>query len=238
MRNLRDVGKPFVSVARIPVEHLPENGIPAKTTCQCPYCGMNTTVTPIRWTLDKWICLCDNSSCNRTFFADVKYKWTMAGTSGEQSILHFDIIETYPKFVAERHESIPENTWIDYVEASRCFNADSYKATVVMCRRALQNVCLGKGAIKQDANGKWISLRTQLKTVFPQKDYSLIHELSDAIKFLGDYGAHPQDGAIDKVSKEDARTVLNFTMQIFEIAYIQQWKIKKLLDGNKHDTNV
>ena len=70
-----------------------------------------------------------------------------------------------------------------------------------------------------------------------QKDYSLIHELASAIKFLGDYGAHPQDDAIDDVSKEDARTVLNFTMQIFEIAYIQQWKIKKLLDSNKHDTN-
>jgi hypothetical protein len=236
MRHLRDVGKEFVSVSRVPDEL--ENGIPAKITCQCPYCGMNTTVTPTRWTLDKWICLCDNSKCNKTFFADVKYESSIVGHPGEQSILYFDIIETYPKFVAERHESIPENRWVDYAEASRCFNADSYKATVVMCRRALQNVCLDKGAIKKDANGNWISLRTQLKTAFPQKDYSLIHELSSAIKFLGDYGAHPQDDAIDNVSKEDARTILNFTMQIFEIAYIQQWKIKKLLDSNKRDTKV
>lgn len=90
--------------------------------------------------------------------------------------------------------------------------------------------------MRKDAKGKWISLRDQLKTAFPQKDYSLIHELSSAIKFLGDYGAHPQDDGIDKVSKEDARTILNFTMQIFEIAYVQQWKIQSLLDGNKRNT--
>jgi hypothetical protein len=212
-----------------------KDGVPAKITCQCPYCGMNTTVTTICWTLDKWICQCDNSKCNKTFFADVEYQKTVVNP-GEPPVIVYDIIETYPKFVPERHESIPENVWSDYLEASNCFNAKSYKGTVAMCRRVLQNVCFSRGATNKDAQGNWIKLRDQIKTAFPQQDYSLLHQLSDAIKYLGDYDAHPQDDGIDKVTCEDAKTILDFTLEILKIAYVQQWNIKKLLQSNSAKT--
>jgi hypothetical protein len=216
---------------------VPPNAEPAKTSYRCPHCGVLTTVTPIKWTLNDWICKCDNDKCGKTFYAQVKYTGAIVGHSGEKSLLSFAIVETYPKYVPERHESIPDNIWQDYLEACKCNDADAFKATVVMCRRMMQNVCLYQGAKNKDSNGKWISLKNQIKEAFPDKDYSLIHTLADEIKYLGDYGAHPQDDGIDVVKKEDSKEMLDLAYSILEIAYINPWKIKRLLEKRKETKN-
>ena len=97
-----------------------------------------------------------------------------------------------------------------------------------MCRRVLQNVCLEKGATKKDDKGRRIRLNDQIKQAFPQKDYSLIHSIADRVKYFGDYGAHPQDDNIDDVTKESAKTILEFSYKILEIGYIIPWGLKKL----------
>jgi len=202
--------------------YIPSNATPMKPSCRCPYCGITTTVTPIRWTLDDWIGKCDNSECGRTFYVKVNYK----GFAG--NMLKFDVIETYPKYVPKKHESIPEHIWSDYLEGCKCFDVRAFKATVVMCRRMMQNVCQERGAKKKDAKDRWISLRNQIKKAFPERDYSLIHSIADKIKYFGDYGAHPQDDGIDKVNEDDAKTILDFANTILDIAYINPWKLKKL----------
>jgi len=213
---------PFKSV------FIPPDGEPNKTSYLCPFCGVLTTITPLRWTLDHWICKCDNDKCGKTFYAKVKYTGGIIGHAGEKSLLSFDIVETYPKYVPEKHISIPQNVWSDYLEACKCFNVEAFKGTVVMCRRMLQNVCLDRGAKKKNAKGEWISLRNQIKEAFPEKDYELIHSIADGVKYFGDYGAHPQDDGIDSVKKEDAKELLDFTYNLLEIAYINVWKLKQL----------
>jgi uncharacterized protein YdhG (YjbR/CyaY superfamily) len=105
---------------------------------------------------------------------------------------------------------------------------EAFKATVVMCRRMLRNVCLDRGVKKQNSKGEWISLRNQIKEAFPEKDYALVHSFAEKIKYFGDYGAHPQDDNIDDVTREASKTVLDFSYQILEIAYIVPWKLKNL----------
>lgn len=207
---------------------IPENAEANKAIFCCPYCGVLSTITPLKWTLDHWISKCDNPKCGRTFYAKVKYTGAIISVSGEKDLLNFDIIETYPQYVPEKHESIPQNIWSDYLEACKCFDVEAFKATVVMCRRMLQNVCLDRGAKKQNAKSEWISLRNQIKEAFPERDYSLIHSIADSLKYFGDYGAHPQDDGIDDVSKEDSKELLDFTYSILEIAYINLWRIKQL----------
>jgi len=201
---------------------IPPNPVPTKPSCRCPYCGIMTTVSPIRWTLSHWIGKCDNSKCGKTFYARVKY------TGSVDNEVMFDVIETYPKYVPKKHESIPEHIWSDYLEGCRCFDVGGFKATVVMCRRMMQNVCLERGAKKKDAKGNWMTLRNQIKEAFPAKEYSLIHSIADKVKYFGDYGAHPQDDGIDKVNEDDSKAILDFTSNILEIAYITPWKLKKL----------
>jgi len=212
---------------------IPPNWEPSKTSYRCPYCGVLATITPIKWTFEDWICKCDNNKCGKTFYAKVKQTGEMSIALGGKTLLNFDIVDTYPKYVPERHESIPENIWSNYLEACKCNYADAFKATVVMCRRTMQNVCLNKGAKNRDSNGKWISLKNQMKEAFPEKDYSLIHKLADGIKYLGDYGAHPQDDGIDDVPKGDAKEMLEFAYSILEIAYINPWKITRQLEKRK-----
>ena len=213
--------------------YLPPNPEPNKTTYRCPHCGVLATITPIKWTLTDWICQCDNPKCEKTFYAKVNYTGGIVGHSGEKSLLSFDIIDTYPKYIPEKHVSIHENNWNDYVDACKCFDAGAFKATVVMCRRMMQNVCLERGAKKKDSDGKWVSLRNQIKESFPEKDYSLIRSIADEIKYFGDYGAHPQDDGIDKVNEKDSRDLLDFAYSLLEIAYIIPWNIKKLQEQRK-----
>lgn len=48
------------------------------------------------------------------------------------------------------------------------------------------------------------------------------------IKYFGNYGAHPQDEGIDKVTKMDSKQVLDFVSPLLDIAYITPWKVNKL----------
>lgn len=204
------------------------DGIPEKGSYQCPYCGRLVTLTPLAWTMEHCIYECDNKDCKKTFYAKVTHTGSILSTGGEPTLYQFDIIETYPKYVPEKHKSIPQNVWNDYLEACKAFDVGSYKASVVMCRRMLQNVCLERGATNKDINGRWIKLRDQIKQTFPQKDYSLIHAIADKVKYFGDYGAHPQDDNIDDVTEESSRAILEFSYKILEIGYIIPWELKKL----------
>lgn len=205
--------------------YVPTDGKPSKPSCRCPFCGVVTTITPIRWTLRDWIAQCDNSKCGQTFYAKVKYTGQAVGAEVK---LFFDVIETYPKYVPQKHESIPENVWSDYLEACKSFDTKAFKATVIMCRRMLQNVCQDRGAKSKNAKGEWISLRNQIKEAFPEKEYSLIHSIADKIKYFGDYGAHPQDDNIDDVSEDISKRILDFSYRILETVYVGPWELKKL----------
>jgi len=155
-------------------------------------------------------------------FFYLKVKWV--GIQGEHPI--YEVIETFPKYQPTQHPSIPNNIWNDYSEAIISYNAGAYKSTVCMCRRTLQNTCFEKRAIKKDADGHWIRLRDQIKQAFPGTESALIRELSDEIKYFGDYGAHPNDDGIDKVAPEEAKQILDFTQSLLEVAYVIPWKIK------------
>lgn len=204
---------------------IPDEGEPAKPSIVCPYCGAKTTLTPIRWTLDKWIGRCDG--CNKELYADVKYR------SAIRSTMYFDVLETYPKYSPPMEESIPKDVWEDYSEAYQCFNVEAYKATVVMCRRVVQNAAMEKGATKKDTHGKWIPLTKQIETAFPGAEFQLLREIAGDIKFFGDYGAHPSDDGIDQVSDEEAKEILDFTESILDYVYVQPDKIKKIRERKK-----
>lgn len=219
MRGLREVGRDS------PLTE-PETKA-KKTTYRCPYCGVLATLTPLQWVNEHCICQCDNPECNEIFYSKVKTTGESMHNDGT-SELEFKVLETYPKYVAQRHESIPQNIWNDYLEACRCYDVGAFKATVVMCRRLLQNVCLDRGAKKKDEKGNWTTLKNQIKHAFPEKDYSLIHEIAEGMKYFGDYGAHPQDDGIDNVTKEESKELLDFANSILETAYINLWRIRQL----------
>jgi len=211
---------------------VPDNAEPEKPTYRCPLCEVTSTIRPVLWTLDHWICECD--ACKKIFYAKVDYTGSVVSPGrAEKNRLLFKIVDTYPKYVPSRHESIPENIWSDYLEAYRCHEVGAFKATVVMCRRMMQNVLLDRGAKKKDAKGNWITLRKQINEALPERDYSLVRTVAEETKFLGDYGAHPQDDGVDKVNEGDSKEMLDFGNTILEIVYINPYKIQKRLEKRK-----
>jgi hypothetical protein len=171
-------------------------------------------------------CILQCIKCNKIFYSKV-YVIEGKFCTGQTSF-DFKVIETYPKYVPKRHESIPEKIWVDYLEACKAYDVEALKSSVVMCRRTLQNVCLERGAIKVDANGRFIKLKEQINQAFPQKDYDLINAIGDAIKYFGDYGAHPQDDNIDDITKESAKKILSLTNEVLKIGYIIPWELRNI----------
>ena len=52
---------------------IPDHADPGKASFRCPYCGVMSTLSPIKWTFNDWICKNDNIDCGKTLFAKVEY---------------------------------------------------------------------------------------------------------------------------------------------------------------------
>lgn len=130
--------------------------------------------------------------------------------------------ESFPLEDAESSvdKQIPKGVRDDFVEAVKCKSVNSYKATVVMCRRALQASCHQFGA-----EGS--------KLIEQIDDLAKKGKITDALKGtahdirkLGNDGAHPDEDGLGDVIKEDAEDIVEFTRQYFEHVYVMPAKSK------------
>jgi hypothetical protein len=111
-------------------------------------------------------------------------------------------------------KNIPEGARNDFVEALKCKSVTSYKATVVMCRRALQASCQQLGA-----EGK--KLINQIDDLAVKgKITAALKEMAHHIRKLGNDGAHPDEDGLGDVKQEDAEDIVEFTQQYFEHVYV------------------
>jgi hypothetical protein len=119
--------------------------------------------------------------------------------------------------------TIPVDVRTDFIEALRCQGIAAHKATVVMCRRALQSSCkeqkaVGTQLIQQidDLAGKGVITKA-------------LQNLAHQIRKLGNAGAHPDDDALSDVTKNDADDIVEFTGQYFEHVYVMPAKMAQMI---------
>jgi hypothetical protein len=107
-----------------------------------------------------------------------------------------------PPGLRERHESVPAAIAADWSEAHKVHGVGAHKATAAMARRAVQGVCIDKGAKKDHL----------IKQVKQLVDDGRMHpnmgEWADEVRILGNVGAHPGDDGLDVVSADEAADVL------------------------------
>ena len=112
---------------------------------------------------------------------------------------------------------IPEIARNSLIEAKVCFKAKAYSACAVMCGRAIEGVCK-----HHDAATK--TLAAGLKKL---KDSGVIdarlYEWGEALRENRNLGAH---ATTDKVSKEDAKDLLDFSAAICEYVFVltEKWE--------------
>lgn len=151
---------------------------------------------------------CDNIGCK-------SYVLIFTNVSGNITSIY-----PFPILAEQKLQGIPDDVWIDYFEACKCFEIKAYNATVVMLRRALQNIAIDKGAKKSD------DLYTQLEEL-KNKDIiqGILYDVSKHIRTIGNDGAHPEK---TKVIEEDAMEIKDFTWQIIDYVYLLPDRVNKL----------
>jgi len=157
----------------------------------------------------KYIVLqCDNVGCKKYVFCNID-PW------GQISTMY-----PFPSFIEGDIEGIPDDIRIDYFESCKCYAIKAYNATVVMCRRALQNIAIDKGAKKSD------DLYIQLDHLRNKNIIQgILYDVARQIRTIGNDGAHPENA---KVTEEDAKEINDFTWQIIEYIYLMPNRVNKI----------
>lgn len=161
------------------------------------------------------ICRCPNHLCDLTFVIYDR--------------LNDRVFSSYPlpySSADEYHESIPENIREDLAEADRCYNADAYRSTVVMLRRAVQSIVLDKIS---DPNIKKKKLWEQIDALF-NEGYITKHlrDTAHEVRHFGNFGAHPTDDELNNTTREDAEMVDRLTHDLIRAIYVTPYETEKL----------
>ncbi len=134
-----------------------------------------------------------------------------------------DRVYPYPRLSAsDYHAAIPESIREDMAEAKGCLAADAYRGVVVMCRRAMQQMALDKGASGSNLQEQIDDLFT--KGIITKSLRDAAHE----IRFFGNYGAHPRDDGLDQITGQDARSVHGLTGDFAVDLYVRPHETAEL----------
>lgn len=132
----------------------------------------------------------------------------------------YEYKESFPLDDAESlvDKQIPKGVREDFVEALKGKSVSAYKATVVMCRRALQASCQQFGA-------EGTKLIEQIDDLAAKgRITGALRQMAHDIRKLGNDGAHPDEDGLGDVIKEDAEDIIEFTRQYFEHVYVMPAK--------------
>lgn len=151
--------------------------------------------------------------CHRPIFGYAELILT-----GEDSYEWGEITRQWPPQETEIDGEIPEIARISLIEAKICFKAKAFSACAVMCGRTIEGVCKHHDPkIKDFSQG--------LKTL---KDDGIIEhrlfEWGEALRIHRNLGAH---ATTEKVSKADARDLLDFTIAICEYVFVLNEKFQR-----------
>ncbi|MHA5054621.1 DUF4145 domain-containing protein [Streptomyces sp. SD15] len=114
---------------------------------------------------------------------------------------------------------IPESLRRQHEEAHRCFSVKAYTATVVMVRRTLEGVCINQG----------VSRRSPLMRMLEELKESgkidgRLLEWSQALRMLGNEGAHYSDKL---VTQDDAADALALAEALMDYLYVYSAQFDK-----------
>ena len=105
--------------------------------------------------------------------------------------------------------SVPKSIAEAHAEAEICFSARAYTACAIMCRRALEGICVHHG-LKKNLKANLDELKKQ--GVIENR----LFEWADSLRIAGNDAAHKVDVTF---TREDARDVLEFTRALNEYIF-------------------
>lgn len=123
------------------------------------------------------------------------------------------ILKSYPEGLPKTVDSlIADNVRKDFEEALLCQSAGAYRGAAVLARRAVQSICLDKGAKKGE------NLHKQIKELFDKNIITqAIKDWADEVRYIGNDAAHPNK---EEVNKEDSEDILELLESLCNVLYV------------------
>jgi len=122
---------------------------------------------------------------------------------------------------------LPDNIKNDYVESLEDYSNGCYISCVIMCRRAIQQSCLDKGAKKKN-------LYDQIEELDIDNN---LKQLAHKLRFWGNSGAHPDILLDEVVNEQDAKLAIDFTEKFLQYVYIIPKELEEIENQMQKETS-
>ncbi len=123
----------------------------------------------------------------------------------------------YPNDLSGLSEEIPEALRDSFNEAAVCFNASSFNAAAIMCRRTLEGVCADLGIKKRSLAASLAALGEE-----GHIDGSMA-AWANALRVAGNEAAHDVKSSVSRIDSQD---LLEFTEAILDYVYVFKRKFE------------
>ena len=199
----------------------------------CPHCSVVSLCTPVidpyrynkqvkgKNITDSGVCVITQCQSCQEFVLLITYE--------DRITRNISIHAYYPLGSADDSvtDSVPKKIASDFSEALRCFHVKCYKATVTMCRRAIQ-------ASSKEFRAGGEQLIHQIDDLAKKgKITESLKEMAHQIRKIGNDGAHPDNDILKEVTEQDASEIIEFIREYFAHVYVMP---KKLKDMKKRKT--
>jgi Domain of unknown function (DUF4145) len=122
--------------------------------------------------------------------------------------------------VAQEVQQEASDVAADFKEALRCHWVKAYRASVVMCRRAIQSSAL---ALKADGG----RLVDQIDDLFKiGKITESLKDFAHEVRLTGNDGAHPDKDGLSDVKEDDSAAIIEFTREYLHHVYVMPAKLR------------
>ena len=105
-------------------------------------------------------------------------------------------------------KKIPTELRQDLDSAVKCFEIEEYKSTAMLCRRCVQSALKNRG-IPEDSPSRLVNIARRRGVLS-----ELAKKQSEAVTFMGNKAAHPQDDPLLDLSKSDVLQGLQMVRRI------------------------
>jgi hypothetical protein len=173
------------------------------------------------------------AACAKPFFLDPVAYWNYAGdvrctncgaflTNVVFQAGELKATPIHKTLSLQRIAGAPGGLMEDLIGAQVCHAVGAYKASIVMCRRALEQFCLDKRA-----SGR--TLRDKLQFLASQGVLSSeVVDLANEIRYFGNYGAHPENDLLTGITGEESGQVLELCLHMARHTYEMQQTLQRL----------